>query len=474
MGGQLGTEDRPLRVAVVGAGPSGMYAAAALVKQRERSVCVDIFDKLPAPYGLVRYGVAPDHEKMKRVTKAFDKVAMEPNVRFFGNVALGRDLTREELKRHYDQIVYAVGAQADRELGIPGEELEGSTSSTEFVAWYNGHPELSESTFVLSHRRIAVVGIGNVAMDVVRILAKPAEQLASTDIADYALKELQRSPVEDIHVLARRGPAQAACTPTELKELGEIEGLEVVVDPRDLDLDPASARAVEDDRVVAQNIEALRRLADLRPEGPVRRRVHLHFLTSPIEIVGRAGRVAGLLVERNRLEERDDGRLSAVGTGERETLPVTMVIRAIGYRSLPLPGLPYHDRWAVIPNDEGRVIDPDEGTPIPGEYVAGWIKRGPQGLIGTNKADASETAAAMLSDLDRTPPAPESGGDAVVRLLESRDVRYVLFEDWQRIERLEVERGAATGRPRVKFTDLEEMLEALDEPEPPGDPVDHR
>ena len=454
------SRERPLRVAVVGAGPSGWYAVGALLEAPELAVSIDVLDRLPAPYGLVRYGVAPDHQKIKSVSRVFEKAARDERVRFFGNVSLGHDVSRDELLERYDLVVYAVGAQTDRQLGIPGEDLPGSWSSTELVAWYNGHPDYQGADFDLSHRAVAVVGIGNVAMDCARVLSMPAEELATTDVADEALEAFCSSRVEDVYVLARRGPVQAKCSPPELKEIGELPGVDVIVDPAELE-DPEAAG--EMDRQSEKNLELFRGFAERGDRGSARR-IHFRFQVSPVELVAADdGTVGGLVLERNELAPGFDGRLRPRGTGETEVLPVTAVIRAIGYRSLPLPGLPFDERGGVVPNERGRVIDPETGAARPREYVTGWVKRGPTGLIGTNKMDSAETVAAMLEDLPAlargaADPRPE----ALVELLESREVRYVTFEDWCRLDELETERGAAAGRPRIKYCGIEEMLAELD------------
>jgi ferredoxin/flavodoxin---NADP+ reductase len=452
------TPDRPLRVAVVGAGPSGFYAVAALLDSG-LAVAVDVFDRLPAPYGLVRYGVAPDHQKIKLVERVFAKAAGDERVRFFGNVCLGRDLDRDDLLAAYDQVVYAVGAQSDRRLGIPGEDLPGSWSSTEFVAWYNGHPDFVDADYRLDHEQVAVVGIGNVAMDCARVLAKPADELASTDVSDPALAALRASRVTDVHVLARRGPAQAKCTPAELKELGEIEGVEVMVDAGELE----GEEPEEGDRQAQKNLELFRQFAERTATGDwrqARRRIRFRFLVSPVEITGDgAGGIAGLVVERNRLVAGADGRMRPRGTGVNETLPTTAVIRAIGYRSVPLPGVPFDERAGLIPNAEGRVLDPPTGETLPREYVVGWAKRGPSGLIGTNKPDAAATVARMVEDAAALPAGARR--DDVAGFLAARGVDWVDFEDWLRLDRLECERGKAAGRPRIKLCAVEEMLTAV-------------
>jgi len=467
----LATAARPLRVAVVGAGPSGFYTAAALLARKDLAVSIDLVDRLPTPYGLVRYGVAPDHPKIKEVVRVFERLALDPRVRYLGNVEYGRDLGLDDLRRYYDQAVFAVGGQSDRRLGVPGEDLEGSHSSTAFVAWYSRHPDFLDLPVDLGGEAAAVVGVGNVAVDVARVLARDPGELARTDISDDALAALSASRIRDVHVLSRRGPVQAKCSPPELKELVELSGVDLVVDPTELELDPGSRAELADDVQAQKNLEILRACAERGLTGAPRR-IHLRFLVSPVEIAGEGGRVRAIRVERNRLEPGRDG-LAARGTGVFETLAAGLVVRAVGYRSLPLPDLPFDERRAIVPNQAGRVVDPGTGARLPGLYVAGWVKRGPTGLIGSNKPDGAETAAAMLADLPGTVPAAEPEAAAVDRLLAARGVRRVDFADWQRLDRLEVARGAASGRPRVKLGPIAEMLAALDagdlEPVPAGE-----
>ncbi|MCS7058680.1 MAG: FAD-dependent oxidoreductase [Meiothermus sp.] len=446
-------EDRPLRVAVIGSGPSGIYATETLIKQGEVPVRVDVFDRLPTPFGLVRYGVAPDHQTIKSVTKVMQKVLQDPKVRFFGNVAFGRDLSYEDLRRHYDAVIYTVGASSDRHLNIPGEDLPGSLSATEFVAWYNGHPDYRGLPMRLDARGVAVVGVGNVAVDVTRILAKSVEELGRTDIADHALPVLAESRVTDIYMLGRRGPAQAKFTTKELRELGELLNADVVVRPEELELDERSAASIADQPSLLKNLEVLREFA-ARPLSGKPRRVHIRFLVSPVAILGQ-GRVERIRLERNRLDEN----LNAVGTGVYEELEVGLVLRSVGYRGVPLPGVPFDERRGIIPNQSGRVLR--DGAVAPGEYTAGWIKRGPNGVIGTNKADAAETVKLLLEDVPYLPLAQEPNLEAVPRLLRERGVRFVSLEGWLRLDALETQRGQAQGRPRVKLTSVEEMLEAL-------------
>jgi|UniRef100_A0A7C3DGD1 ferredoxin--NADP+ reductase len=443
--------NRPLRVAVIGAGPSGIYATEALIKQSEVAVSVDVFDRLPTPYGLVRYGVAPDHQTIKSVTKVMQKVLQDPRVRFLGNVEYGRDLTYADLKRHYDAVVYTVGASSDRHLNIPGEELPGSLSATEFVAWYNGHPDYQNLDIRLDVRGVAVVGMGNVAVDVTRILAKSAEELRQTDIADHALPVLAQSQVTDIYMLGRRGPAQAKFTTKELRELGELHNADVLVRPEELELDEKSAASIAHDPAMLKNLEVLREFA-ARPLSGKPRRIHIRFFVSPVAILGE-GRVQKIRLEKNRLDEN----LNAVGTGQFEELEVGMVLRSVGYKGVPLPEVPFDSRKGVIPNQGGRVLR--EGQVALGEYTAGWIKRGPSGVIGTNKADATETIKLLLEDAPRLPLAPEPAPEAVTRLLQSRGVRYVTLEHWLKLDQHECVQGQAQGRPRVKVTSVEKMLE---------------
>lgn len=457
---QLGTAARPLRIAIIGAGPSAFYAAGALLQQKELTITVDMFDRLPAPYGLVRYGVAPDHQKIKSVVKVYERTAANPNFRFYGNVDFGADITHADLRRHYDQIIYAVGAQSDRKLNIPGEDLAGSFSATEFVAWYNGHPDYVDLDFDLSCKTVAVVGVGNVAMDVARVLAKSVDELKHTDIADHALEKLARSQVKDIHVLSRRGPAQVKFTPPEIKEFGELELADVVVEPAVLTLDPTSAAQAADNSETQRNLEHLRDFSMREPTGKDRR-VHFHFLVSPVELIGADGKVSELRFERNQLKADESGYLNAEGTGEYGMFPAGLVLRSVGYKGIPLEDVPYDKRRGTIPNEQGHVKDPETGDLIPGEYVVGWAKRGPTGVIGTNKPDAVETVKRMLANLPETEPAPHPDPTAIDALLEERQLDFVTIEGWRILDQLEVANGEKRGRPRVKFTRVQDMLEAL-------------
>jgi ferredoxin--NADP+ reductase len=449
----------PIRVAVVGSGPAGFYAAGHLL-DAETPVEVDLIERLPTPWGLVRLGVAPDHPNIKAVSRAFERIAAQPGFRFLGNVDVGRDLTHDDLARLYDAVVYAVGAQTDRRLGIPGEDLPGSWAATEFVAWYNGHPDYQDFEFDLSGERAVVVGAGNVALDVARMLALSAGEIEPTDTTDEAIEAILGSGLREIVVLARRGPAQAAFTTPELKEFGELADADVVVDPADLELDPVSEAALEHDTNARRNVEVLRDYASRTPAGR-RRTVRLRFAVSPVAILG-DGRVEAIEVVRNELVADADGRIAAVATSERETIPCGIVFRSVGYLGVPLPDVPFDERRATIPNDGGRVLDSD-GQPTAGLYCAGWIKRGPSGVIGTNKKDATETVDHLLDDAraGRLARGDESATAATVdELLASRHVEPVTYAGWQAIDTAERARGEPLGRPRVKLTTWDALVDA--------------
>ncbi|MDX6453864.1 MAG: ferredoxin/flavodoxin---NADP+ reductase [Gaiellaceae bacterium] len=442
----------PLRIAVVGSGPAGFYAADALLKSDDPSVEVDVIDRLPTPWGLVRLGVAPDHENIKAVSRAFEKTAAKPGFRFFGNVEVGSTVSHEDLLRVYDAVVYTVGAQTDRRLGIPGEDLPGSWAATEFVAWYNGHPDFQHLEFDLSHERVVVVGNGNVAIDCARLLALTPDELAPTDTTHEAIDAINAAGVREIVMLGRRGPVQAAFTPPELKELGELAGADVIVDAADLQLDDSSERELEADRVRAhRNFELLEEYAAREPEGKPRRIV-LRFLVSPVAILGE-DKVEGVEIVQNELVE-EDGRIVARPTGDLEVIPAGLVLRSVGYKGVPLPGVPFDERSGTIPNDRGRV----EGAER--TYAAGWIKRGPSGVIGTNKKDATETVELLLEDaragkLNR----PGEATQSLEALLDERGAHYVEYDGWQAIDAAERGAGAPLGRPRVKLHKWEKLLE---------------
>jgi ferredoxin--NADP+ reductase len=445
------------RAAVIGAGPSGFYAADQLLKE---GIAVDLFDALPTPYGLVRAGVAPDHPKIKSVTRMYDKTAQHREFRFFGGVELGADVTPEELLERYHAVVYAVGTPTDNRLGIPGDERAGSVAATEFVAWYNGHPRYADTAFDLSCARAVVVGNGNVAIDVARMLVLDPGDLAATDTADHALAALAAASVTDVIIVGRRGPAQAAFTNPELRELGELAHADIIVDPADLELDPDSAAWLESgaSATARRNVAMLREFAARRPAGRSHR-IELRFRSSPVEILGDGdGPVTGVRMVRNRLERDPRGGVRAVATGEHEVIPCGLVIRSIGYRGRPLPGVPFDERRGVIRNHGGRVCEPD-GTPRTGEYAVGWIKRGPSGVIGTNKKCATDTVARLLEDLSRgrlnEPRAPDR--DAIETWLRSRVPGVVGWRGWQAIDQHERDLGARNGRPRIKLIRVPDM-----------------
>lgn len=462
------------RIAVIGAGPAGFYTAGHLLKDgvggHSIDLEVDMFERLPTPWGLVRSGVAPDHPKIKSVTRVYEKTAAHPRFRFFGNVELGRDVTREELAGHYHAIVYATGSPADRPLGIPGEELAGSHPATDFVGWYNGHPDYREHDFDLSASRAVVIGNGNVALDVARMLTLTHDELAVTDIADHALEVLDASNVREIVVVGRRGPAQAAFTNPELLELGELADADVIVDPQELEralgvVDPNA------DPTSNRNVSVLRHYAGRAPEGK-RKRVILRFLLSPIEFIGDGGGVRSVVLARNALHAGEDGRLRAEPTGETESIEAGLVMRAIGYRGVALPGVPFDERSATIPNEGGRVTGA-QGVRV-GEYAVGWIKRGPSGVIGTNKKDAQQTVDALLEDLAagrRLHPA-DPDAETIERMLAERVPALVTYEGWCEIDRHEQARGEPHGRPRVKLTRIEELLRVAAGESPDAEPLD--
>jgi ferredoxin--NADP+ reductase len=438
--------ERPLRVAIVGSGPAGFYAAGALLGA-EGPVEVDLIERLPTPWGLVRLGVAPDHPKIKSVSRAFERIAERPGFRFLGNVEVGRDLRHGDLLELYDAVIYAVGAQSDRRMGIPGEDLPGSWPATQFVAWYNGHPDHQHLEFDLSGERAVVIGNGNVAIDVARMLALTPEELAPTDTTDEAIEAIANSGIKEIVMVGRRGPLQAAFTNPELLELGELAGADVIVDPADLE------GAEPDDTNSERNLEVLREYAQREPEGKPKRLV-LRFLLSPVALAG-DGRVERIELVRNRLEPDGRGALRAVPTDERETLETGVVFRSVGYRGVPLPGVPFDEDTGTIPNDRGRVE--------PGLYVTGWIKRGPSGVIGTNKKDATETVELLLEDdaAGRLPRVAKTAED-VDTLLDGRGIRRVVYDGWSSIDRHERAAGEPQGRPRVKLCTWDELLAAAE------------
>jgi ferredoxin--NADP+ reductase len=454
---------RPYHVAVVGSGPSGFFAAASLLKAADESkdagdfdIHVDMLEMLPTPWGLVRSGVAPDHPKIKSISKQFEKTAEDPRFRFFGNIAVGEHVEAAELAERYDAVIYAIGTQSDRSLNIPGEDLQGSVAAVDFVGWYNAHPHFEQTTPDLSGARAVVVGNGNVALDVARILVTDPNALAATDIADHALESLRPCGVEEVVIIGRRGPLQSAFTTLELRELADLENVDVIVDPADLegitdeDLEAAG-------KVCKQNIKVLRGYAS-REAGheprPGHRRMVFRFLTSPIEING-DDKVESIVLGRNELVTDENGRVAAKDTGDREELPVQLVVRSVGYRGLPTPGLPFDEKSATIPHSHGRV----EGRR--NEYVVGWIKRGPSGVIGTNKKDSQDTVDTLIADLTGATELadfPDDHAEKLAEWLASRQPKLVTDAHWKLIDEYERSAGEPHGRPRVKLPSLAKLL----------------
>jgi ferredoxin/flavodoxin---NADP+ reductase len=452
---------RPYHVAIVGSGPAGFFAAASLLKAADASeefdVAVDMLEMLPTPWGLVRSGVAPDHPKIKSISKQFENTAEDPRFRFFGNVVVGEHIETGELAEHYDAVIYAVGAQTDRALNIPGEHLPGSMPAVDFVGWYNAHPHFQKMSPDLSGARAVVVGNGNVALDVARILVTDPDVLALTDIADHALESLRPCGVEEVVILGRRGPLQTAFTTLELRELADLEGVDVVVDPAQLaGISDEDAAAVG--KIAKQNIKVLRGYAGREPRAG-HRRIVFRFLTSPIEIKG-DGKAERIVLGRNELVNDDSGRVVAKDTGAREELPVQLVVRSVGYRGVPTSGLPFDDKSGTIPNTDGRIAGSRN------EYVVGWIKRGPTGVIGTNKKDSQDTVDTLLADLAGARDSglaefadfPEDHADKLADWLASRQPKLITDAHWQAIDRFERQAGEPHGRPRVKLPTLAELL----------------
>ncbi|MGH3896824.1 MAG: FAD-dependent oxidoreductase [Pseudonocardiaceae bacterium] len=438
----------PVRVAVIGSGPSGLYTADELSKRD--GVSVDVLDRLPCPYGLLRYGVAPDHLKMKSLEITLRKILQRPGVRFLGGIELGVEVSVAELLEYYDAVVYATGSSVDRRLSIPGEDLPGSFSATQFVAWYCGHPDAEVDAFTLDAHSAVVVGVGNVAVDVARILAKTVEELRATDMPDHVLKVLDASAVSDIYIVGRRGPVQAKFTTKELRELGELANADVVVDPAELLLDEAGEEVVATNKAVRRNLETLQEWSTRAQQGRPRR-IHLRFLLSPVAVHG-TGRVEAMQCERNAL----DGSGGVTGTGETVTLAAQLLLRSVGYRGLPLPGVPFDERSGVIPHVAGRVQR--NGSVATGEYVVGWIKRGPTGVIGTNKGDAKETVEQLFADLDILPRARHRDPDAIIAKLAQRGVDVITWAGWEAIDAAEQVLGIAAGRARIKIADRQALF----------------
>jgi ferredoxin/flavodoxin---NADP+ reductase len=448
------------RVAIVGAGPAGAFAAACLLRARGDAQ-IDLLERLPTPWGLLRAGVAPDHQEIKRLQDTFHRDTLRRGCRFLGNVEVGVDLSHSELMRHYTAVIYATGAQTDKSLGIPGEDLPGSWAATEFVAWYNGHPDYRDLEFDLSAKRAVVIGNGNVAADVVRILTLSPEELERTDIADHALEALRASRVEEVIVLGRRGPAQAAFTSAELRELGHLDGVHLLVEPEVVELDPVSRQwlAEEGTFTARKNVELLHEFAARPARADARRQIELRFLRSPVAIRGSAA-VEAVDVQRNEIVRGDDGQLRPRALDDAvETIECGLVLRSVGYRAVPLPDVPFDERRFVLPNQGGRVLAPG-GEPLPGVYAVGWIKRGPTGILGTNKRDAEETVSRLVEDLKAGALPRPSSPEPIDALLAERAPDMVTADGWHAIDGHELERGRGEERPRVKLASRDELLAA--------------
>lgn len=446
-----------IHVAIVGSGPSGFYAAEALLRS-DIPVRVDMFERLPTPYGLVRSGVAPDHQKLKQPIQVFERIAKTPEFNFLGNVRIGVDVTIDELKAAYHAVIFACGAQNDRRMNIPGEDFAGSHTATEFVGWYNGHPDYRDRKFDLQQDVVAIIGQGNVAVDVCRILTRPVDELKTSDIAEHALDALSNSKIREVHIIGRRGPAQAKFTAKELRELTGLTGTVTTLDPEQLRLSAVceTELASNTNAIAQKNMEIFRSIAENTPRSGSRR-IHFRFLASPVEIQGR-NRVEKLSLVRNQLTG-EPFRQSAEATDTFEDLDCGLVFRSIGYKGVPIPGLPFDSARGVLPNIKGRLVEGE--NKLQGLYVTGWLKRGPSGIIGTNRADSIETVETLLSDLAREAPGSAQGLKAVSPIIERRCGRVVHLSDWLDIDAAEVSRGATKGKPREKFTRIEEMLSVV-------------
>lgn len=456
------------RVAIVGSGPSAFYTAEALQKALGANVHVDMFDRLPTPFGLVRGGVAPDHQKIKEVTRVYDKIAADPGFRFFGNVQIGRDLSVPDLVAHYHQIVYAIGCETGQQLGIPGESLAGVHSATDFVGWYNSHPDHAAHSFALMHaQRVAIVGNGNVAMDVARVLLADAGELAQTDIADHALAALRQSRVQEVVLLGRRGPAQAAFSPKEIEEIAAIEGVDVLVDPAEAALDPVSEAWLAKDGARSQqrNVKFLQERAQQTPR-PDGRRLRCRFGVAPTELLGDGGQLRAVRLQHMQLVADADGTPRPKAIDRYEDIAVDLLFKSIGYRGVPLPGLPFDPKRGIVPNADGRVLMAVHGAVLPGHYVAGWCKRGPTGLIGTNSLDAKATVAAMLQDRGDGVKLAQQPTD-ITTLLQARAIDAVSWQDWQRLDGHERREGERRGKLRHKLADIDATMQVIRSLRPP-------
>ncbi len=450
----LGNKDRPLRVAIVGSGPSGFYALDALLRAK-LTLKVDVFDRLPAPFGLVRYGVAPDHPKIKDVIRIYEKMAQDKKFSFFGNVNVGRDVCVSDLQKFYDCIIFACGAENERHLGIPNETYFGSHTATEFVGWYNGHPEYQNRRFDFSHSTALIVGMGNVAMDVARILCKTVDELQKTDITSHALEVLSLSRVKEIHVIGRRGPVQAAFTPAVIREFADLADCDVVMDPKYLEINSSSQQELEDIEFPTRkkNFEILRKYSNLKNTGKAKNLI-FHFLKSPIAVEG-AGRLEKLVLEQNQLIGKA-GHQSVRGLGNLEEIECGIMFRSVGYWGVPIKGLPFDREEGIFPNQAGRLVD--NGKVLLGMYAVGWIKRGATGIIGTNKPDSEETVNNLLADIKNLKGCEYPHQEQFEEFLKQKKIRFVNYQDWEKINAAEIKRGEFVGKPREKFTTISEML----------------
>lgn len=454
----MSDNSRPLRVAIIGAGPAGIYCADALMKSdtaAARGVSIDLYERMPAPFGLIRYGVAPDHPRIKGIITALHKVLDKPQVRLLGNIDYGTDITLTDLRKHYDAVVFSTGATDDRALKIPGIDLERSYGAAEFVAWYDGHPDFSRE-WPLEQEKVAVIGVGNVALDVARVLAKTGDELLPTEIPDNVYQGLKANKAVEVHVFGRRGPAQAKFTPLELKELDHSPNIEVIVDPEDIDYDEGSAVARRSSKITDQVATIIENYAIREPKQGAIHKLFLHFFENPVEILGEDGQVVGLRTERNQL----DGTGNVKGTGKTRDWDVTAVYRAVGYLSDNVPDVPFDDQAGVIPNEAGRVFD--DGKHVTGLYTTGWIKRGPVGLIGHTKGDASETVECIVDDMvnDRLNTAAAPSEEAIIDLLNERKIPFTTWDGWYRLDEHERKLGEAQGRDRIKVVERDDMLAA--------------
>ncbi|GGC61956.1 FAD-dependent oxidoreductase [Hoyosella rhizosphaerae] len=448
---------RPLRVAIVGAGPAGIYAADSLMKSetaQDPGVSIDLFERMPAPFGLIRYGVAPDHPRIKGIVTALHKVLDKPQVRLFGHVDFGTDITMDDMRRMYDAVIFSTGAVADRAMRIPGIDLDGSFGAAEFVGWYDGHPDFPR-TWPLDAEKVAVLGLGNVSLDVARVLAKTADELLVTEIPDNVYEGLKSNKAKEIHVFGRRGPAQAKFSPLELKELDHSKSIEVVVDEADLQYDEASITERASSKILDTVVKIIEGYA-VREDTGRPHKLFIHFFENPVEILGEDGKVIGLRTERTEL----DGKGGVRGTGKFTEWPIGAVYRAVGYRSDELSGVPFDPRTAVVPNELGRVLA--DGAPVPGVYATGWIKRGPVGLIGHTKRDSAETVSCVLEDhaAGALPPTIDPRDEAIVEFLEAKNHPYTTWEGWYRLDSHERKLGEPHGRERVKLVEREDMIAA--------------